>query len=215
VTGKFRSGYRPSPDRSFILEPAELEDGHVYPVLIMLPFTGGTAADLLKHYLAAVAAQPCFVIIPPGAGSTADHSWEGFSACIERYEGHIRRGLDLLAATYGGRTGKRYLTGYSLGGDLSWAISIRNPGEYAGAILMGTRCGYPAKSDALETLKTEGFRAVFASGRREQADREAGMRKAVDLFEDAEIEHQYRQLSGGHVPADPDTFAQALEYVFR
>jgi predicted esterase len=215
VTGKFRSGYRPSPDTSFILEPAEMEDGRVYPVLIVLPFTGGTAADLLEHYLSTVAAHPCFVVIPPGAGSTADHSWEGFSASIERYEQHIEKGLDRLADSYGGRTGKRYLTGYSLGGDLSWALSIRNPDEYAGAIMMGTRCGYPAKAAALETLKRGGFRAIFASGRRELDERVEGMKKAADLFTEAGIENRFRQFPGGHVPADPKTFADALEYVFR
>jgi pimeloyl-ACP methyl ester carboxylesterase len=214
ISLQFKSGYKLNAKECLILEPAAMEKGRTYPVLVILPFTGGTAGELLKHYLGSVSKHPCFVVVPPGLGSSADHSWEGFVACIERYEKHIADGLDRLETTHGTHIGKLYLAGFSLGGDLSWALPLRNPEKYAGAVIMATRCGYPAETEAVEILQSNGFRAFFLSGSEELAARLDGMKEAVSLFSEAGIEHRFEQVPGGHVRANSETFSAALGFLF-
>jgi len=206
---------RSSAGETIILKPGTIESGANYPVLIFLPFTDGSASNLLDYYIDQLSEKPCYIVVPPGTGSEADYDWEGFSAAIDRYEKYIDEALSSLRRTDGRNIGKVFLAGYSLGGDLAWAISVRNPGDFDGSVLMGTRCGYPVDEEILARLENHGYRAVFTCGYQERQDRRDGMVAARERFTEAGILSRFSNVPGGHVPAEPTFFMNSLNYLFR
>jgi hypothetical protein len=111
--------------QTIVLPPAGYDGNTAYPVLIFLPCTGGTALHVFIIYAPVMEVRSFILVLPPGKGSSADHSWEGFSTCIERYEGYIDEALVWAREKCWIDEEHIILAGYSLGGDLSWALSIR------------------------------------------------------------------------------------------
>ena len=199
--------------QSVVILPPGYEESKTYPVLIYLPYTGGTALGGYLTYIPVMEIHPFILILPPGKGSTADHSWEGFSACIERYEDHIDEALAWIGEKRQIDEARIYVAGYSLGGDLSWALSVRNPERYRGAIMMGTRCSYRAGEPILEILRNRDFRAFFLTGTEELPARYDGMNQANQLLRSNNIQTMYREVPGGHTRANVREFKQALDFL--
>ena len=200
-------------EQTIVLPPTGYADNTAYPVLVYLPYTGGTALGGFLTYIPVMEIHSFILVLPPGKGSTADHSWEGFSACIERYETHIEEALDWARGKYRIDEEHIILAGYSLGGDLSWALSLRNPERYRGAVMMGTRCGYRAGEQTLEKLRSRDFRAFFLTGAEELSARYEGMNKASQLLQSQGIQTLYREVPGGHTRANVRDFKQALDFL--
>ena len=200
-------------DQTIVLPPTGYDDNTAYPVLVYLPYTGGTALRGFIQYVPVMEVCSFILVLPPGKGSTADHSWEGFSACIERYEAHIEEALDWVREKYRIDEERIFLAGYSLGGDLSWALSVRNPERYRGAIMMGTRCGYRAGEQTLQSLKSRDFRAFFLTGADELPARYDGMNQANQLLQSNGIQTIYREVPGEHTRANVQEFKQALDFL--
>jgi enterochelin esterase-like enzyme len=202
-------------EQTIVLPPTGYDADTAYPVLIYLPYTGGTALRGFITYVPVMEIHDFILVLPPGKGSTADHSWEGFSACIERYEAHIEEALEWIRSKYRVDEERIILAGYSLGGDLSWALSVRTPDRYRGAIMMGTRCGYRAGEQTLEKLRGGDFRAFFLTGADELPARYDGMNQAKQLLQSNGIETLYREVPGAHTRANVQAFKQALDFLLR
>jgi len=212
-------------EQSTILLPGNYDSTKKYPLLIFLPFTGGTASDYvmmlasnpddLTNYLYSSTehAQKSFIILCPGdAGSVTDHSWKGFEACISRYEKRIIEDMASLKTKYGIDTNNVVLCGYSLGGDLSWTISQRYPEKFKGAVISGSRCSYSEKGMMARQAK-KGFKYYFAMGKQESADRVNGMNNSIKLLNQAGVSYKNVQIDGEHAGFDIDHLKEALKYI--
>ena len=224
---------------SQIILPSDYSIDRRYPVLIFLPFTGGSATDLMNMYCSALgdysitnlpierrfesllksmfggsASEKSFVLVlPPGKGSTADQSWKGFLACIERYEQRIKEDLQTLLRNSSIDTNRIVLAGYSLGGDLSWALSIRNPSLFQGAIVMGSRCGYFEKN-RLPMLTKKGFKYFLAMGAHETEHRLRGIKHSMTLLDRAKTDYRYVVIQDNeHAPAPLSILAEAASWI--
>lgn len=187
------------------------------PVLILLPFTGGTARELLEWYYAASLPQQAavrgFIIVMPRArGSAEDYSTgSAWAATLDRYTGGVRADAEEITQRFDADPARIVLAGYSMGGDLSWALIQRDPERYAGAIIMGSRATYRAKG-ALERLAQRGVRVFTFMGKSETSLRIAGMDAARAELKRAGVTHRAASASGEHVPAPRDIFEEAVDF---
>lgn len=153
-----------------------------------------------------------FALVPTGAGSTKDHSWQGFEACIYRYENKILNDIKTYSKQYSIDTTRIILAGYSLGGDLSWAISQRYPEKFRGAIVNGSSCSYAEKGMMARQAK-QGARIYFALGESELARRTTGTLNAKALLDKAGIKNKLSRMRGEHVTATREQFREALDFL--
>lgn len=144
-------------------------------------------------------------MLPDGIGSTADHNWKGFSACIHRYETRILQDIESYSANYKIDKNNIILIGYSLGGDLSWAITNRYPEKFKGAIISGSRCGY-AEKGMIERLAKKNARYYIAMGEHESDARMKGAKYAQTRLNTSKIANKFELIKeAGH---DPTSFSQ-------
>jgi len=227
---------------SFVILPPGFQNrrSEKYPVLVALPYTGGSGADFIRSYLYNTwpyndkgsfewgkafqyfinthfqeDKNRFIILVPPGIGSTRDHDWSGFMACIERYEKRVTDNLVWLKKNYNADISRVVLSGYSLGGDLSWALALKYPERYYGAILMGTRIGYRNKK-SYDTLKKTGFRFYIGMGEFELEHRKKGNSLGRKILDQYKIPYIYKTIpAGGHTTLKHSEFIDALYYTFR
>src|SRR5262249_36594596 len=130
--------------------PSGYDSSRNYPVVVMLPASNGTAEAMLREY-----APPgdVVVVVSAGLGSTDDYRTnEIWARTIERYERQLKADLDLLAAGHVD-TSRVVLAGFSMGGDLAWALAVRNAARVRGAVVMGSRMSYRGPPGAPRELR--------------------------------------------------------------
>jgi pimeloyl-ACP methyl ester carboxylesterase len=190
------------------------------PALILLPFTAGDAqrlydwryADLLP---AIAEEQGLIVVIPPGIGSTDNYATgAAWSRTLKEYTERIGRDAQELTSRFGADPKRILLAGYSMGGDLAWALPQRDPGRYAGAIVMGSRATYRDNA-GLDKLAKQGFRYFMFMGEHEAAARINGMADAVATLQRAGIAFERGSAPEDHIPAPPAMFDRAVHYVMN
>lgn len=202
---------------SQVLYPKSGQSG-LRPAVILLPFTGGDAQRLFDwHYtesLPALAAdENLLIVIPEGSGSYEDYATgAAWTATLERYTRDIAADAEELVQKHGADPKRIFLVGYSMGGDLAWALVQRDPNRYAGALVMGSRASYRAKG-ALEKLKTNGARMALFMADGEEDARLAGMAAARGALDKVGLPYRSFQAEGGHDPAPAEVFDQALRYL--
>lgn len=146
-------------------------------------------------------------------GSTKDHSWEGFEACVYRYENKILQDIDSLSKIYNIDHSKIILAGFSLGGDLGWAISQRYPEKFRGALVNGSRCGY-AEKGMMQRQAKKGVRYYIAMGELESESRMKGAKAAVAALGKAGIAHKFATTPAvEHETATFEQFREALNFL--
>ncbi|MFH2094940.1 MAG: WG repeat-containing protein [Bacteroidota bacterium] len=220
-----------------IVLPAGYDPNKKYPVVIGLPFTYGSAANLMSGYfgdfsnekkwpeinrevMAKYYPDPgirknreIIMLITPGYGSPADHSWQGFTRAIERYNERVNNDLEELIRNYSVDTSRIILAGFSLGGDLSWALLNLNAGEFSGAIIMGSRCSY-SKKGSIAKLAGIKARVYIAMGEHEEDVRIKGARQAKSLLDNAGVKNIFYTMPGkGHDSLGALEMRDALEFV--
>jgi len=171
--------------QTLVVMPPGYERGARLPVLVFLPYTGGTALSGFLKYL------------------------------IERYERSIEEALGWTREHHDIDEQRFFLAGFSLGGDLSRALGVRSPDRFRGAILVGTRCGYRAGEEGLRKLKGSDFCAYFLKRAEELPARHQGMEQARELFQANGIPVLYREKAGGHVSANLQEFKKALDFLLQ
>src|SRR5206468_3994072 len=111
------------------------------------------------------------VVLAAGLGSTDDYrTSEIWARTIERYERQLRADLDLLAATHVD-TSRVVLAGFSMGGDLAWALAVRNAARVKGAVVMGSRMSYRGPPGDVRDISAHGLRIAVLMGGEEDRTR--------------------------------------------
>ncbi|MEX2443169.1 MAG: hypothetical protein WD492_06180 [Alkalispirochaeta sp.] len=199
--------------RAEVVLPLRYNRTTEYPVFVVLPPTGLEASRVAQYLGLDPERQEEFILIFPAGRPTRDEYLPDFLTFVEWYEERVLSELDSVLENYSADPDRVYLGGYSLGGDLSWALSVRNPERFAGAVIAGSRTSHPVEPEALEMLRTRGFRGSFLIGDREDPARYDGINRSRAAFADAGIEHQYREYSGAHVIPPPEIFQNEIAYV--
>jgi len=196
-----------------VLLPRGYDDSRRYPVVVLLPASNGRADQLLRYY------QPprdAIVVLAAGVGAPADYrTGERWTRTVERYERQLRADLEALGNDRRIDASRVVLVGFSMGGDLAWALALRNPSLVSGAVVMASRASYRGRPGDLRTLADRGARFYFTMGEDEERSRIAGNEAARRLLDSEGVAHRYRRIPGGHVRAPADVFEEALDYVLR
>jgi predicted esterase len=204
-----------------------------YGVLFVLPFTGSPSekfmrvyfndwnpkANWQKGYNAFVDSlrikKQLILVMVSGSTSTRDHDAQGFAAAIKRFDDQIKKDLAVLEKKYTIDKSNLYLTGFSLGGDLSWAISQRNPGLFKGAVIGGSRCGYRT-NHGFSVWKNNNFKVYLAAGQQESPVIQKGLEQAKTDLLNAGIEHMYLEIPNvGHKMIPQNQFLEGLRFVLE
>lgn len=193
--------------------PAGYRRNRTYPVFVVLPPTGVEPSRIVRSYGLDPERQDQFILLLPPGGPTRDEYLPDFPGFVAAYEERVLADIAALLENYRVDPDRIYLGGYSLGGDLSWALSVRNPDVFAGAVIAGSRTSHPVEETALMLMQERGFRAAFLIGNREDPLRYRGINVARGHFEDAGITHTYEEYRGGHVIPPRSTFQEAVRYV--
>jgi predicted esterase len=225
-----------------VVLPPDYDPARAYPVVEILPATGSTAGTLLQIYLSRVglgrlyAAPPgqqlaalrpylfpdtsriargCIFILVHGRGSADDYrTGQAWARTVARYEAQVLADLRAVAATRRVDATRMAVAGFSLGGDLAWAITLRNPGILHGAIVMASRATYRPTQDDASLLASRGVRVFMTMGDTDDGTRQRLAGAAAQSLDRWGVSHRFRLLPGvGHEPASPEVFAQALEFV--
>ncbi len=200
------------PDAGVVVVPARYDAGARYPVLVMLPASNGTAEAMLRAY---PAPGDVLIVLAAGTGSGADYRTnEIWARTIERYERQLHADLAALAASGRADTARVVLAGFSMGGDLAWALALRNPTLVRGAVVMGSRMSYPGQQRDIAALALKGARFAVIMGADEEGTRLAGARAATRLLASWDLPYVYREVPGlAHLRPGADVFAEALAFV--
>jgi len=229
-----------------VVLPPGYDPTRAYPVVEILPPTGNTAEALLQIYLSQVglgrlyreaperqmeallpylvpdaggdhSPPPFVVILASGRGNAADYrTAAAWSRTIARYERQVRADLRAVAARHRVDTSRFVVAGFSMGGDLAWALTLRNPDLLHGAIVMASRASYrPADaSAAVGSLRRSRF--FLTMGAADDPTRRRLALAAAALLERLGVAHEFRMIEGaGHAPAPIATFAEGLRYVLE
>lgn len=201
-------------DGTRIVLPPGYVPNRSWPAVVFLPATDGTAPDLYRYYAARHEAQGGFIaILPPGSSSAADYSsGERFTETIAMWNERVVATLRRHQRAFAIETERVALAGFSLGGDLSWALSLASPEAFCGAVVMGSRCGFRA-SHSLDVLAFRGYRFALLRGADEASARIAGMEAARRLLEEQGIPNMFDEVPGEHVRAPPEVFMGAVDFV--
>jgi len=232
----------PASLRGRLVFPAEVPSGRPLPVVVFLPYTTGTAEELAQQYLREVSGGrggagsagyrsdammerlapaapegpgPVALLLVAGRGSAADYATgDAWSRTIQRYERQVFDDLAAYAAERWLDTTRVVLVGHSLGGDLAWAIALRNPTRIRGAVVMGSRASYRGSAADQRLLAERGVRFAFMMGSREEEVRLAGARSAVRLLDQLGVAYHWDDIPGaGHTWAPLPILAGGLAFV--
>ncbi|MEL6552223.1 MAG: alpha/beta hydrolase-fold protein [Cyanobacteria bacterium J06621_11] len=207
------------PDGTTVILPPGYQADRAYPALVLMPYTDRTALHMFNWgiYDAYQRRQEnSFVIImPPGQGSSANWSGYGWESLVNEYEQYVHQSLDPIAAKYNVDPNQMVIGGFSLGGDLSWALSLRNPGIFSGAIVMGSMSNYRNTQNA-QLLAASDFRYFMVMGGYD--GNRGSMYNALDALDQHAIEYHYEEVSNaghGDLPEQMqnDLFLSAMDYV--
>jgi len=161
---------------------------------------------------------PFLVILARGRGSADDYgSAAAWQATIERYEREVRADLRAVAAQRRVDASRFVVAGFSLGGDLAWALTLRNPDVLHGAIVMASRATYRlAGGEAAVAAALRRARVYLTMGTADIAARRQLALAAAAMLDRVGVAHEFRLIPGvGHEPAPLPTFAEALSFVLR
>ena len=237
-------GTAPAGASGTVIVPPDYDPSRAYPVVEILPPTGSTADAMFQIYLSHVGlgalaretperqlaallpylvpdtgvyrTPPRFlVILARGRGSRDDYGTaEAWSRTVERYERQVRADLRAVAASHRVDATRFIVAGFSMGGDLAWALTLRNPDLLHGAIVMASRATYRPAAGEADMARLADARFFLTMGTRDEEVRRRLARAAADLLTRTGIAHRFRMIEGaGHEPAPVGTFAEALRYV--
>jgi len=194
-----------------VVLPIGYDSSRSYPVIVMLPASNGTSDAVLRAY---PNTDEWVVVLSAGLGSTEDYRTnEIWEQTIERYERQLRADLDVLAASHVD-TSRVYLAGFSMGGDLAWALSVRNASRVKGAVVMGSRMSYRGPPGNVNDLVARGLRISVVMGHDEDGTRMAGARAGVRLLESLRVPHTFTEVPNlAHLRPPAEVFRQALAFV--
>jgi len=214
-TGIFGQTRQPYFDeRAEIILPENYNKSKEYPLLVFLPYTTGTSRDFLRGKQTLLADNEYIILLPAGRPQR-DHYLPDFRSYIAWYEESLFRDINDYSTRYSIDRDKIVLAGFSLGGDLSWALAARNPGMFAGIVISGTRCSYPLTDEAAARMRERDFRVSFFIGQSELLARSEGMQRARDRIDDQNIEYRFESISGGHTSGPDEKIVASILWILE
>jgi len=207
------------PDGTTVILPPGFNASRQYPALVLMPYTDRSALHMFNWGIYNAYSQRYengfVVIMPPGQGSSANWSGPGWQALVDEYEAYIQWDLDAIAAKHSVDPSQMVIGGFSLGGDLSWTLSLRNPGIFSGAIVMSSMSNYRDDQRA-QQLAARNFRYFMVMGGYD--GNRGSMYNALDALDQYEIDYHYEEVSSaghGDLPEQmqSDLFLAAMDYV--
>lgn len=211
VYAQTRSSHFDDPGR--IVLPDNYDDDRNYPLLILLPYTGGTAEEKARAFGFEPGKQEDAVLLLPEGRFYGSDYLPDFLSFVDWFEQRLYSDISAAVDAYSIDPGRIYLAGYSLGGDMSWALTVRNPEDFAGAIIAGSRSSHPVHDDTVEVLADSDFRAAFLIGDSDTPNRYKGLNHAHALLERGDVKTIYREYPGGHELPPQDLSVEALEFI--
>jgi pimeloyl-ACP methyl ester carboxylesterase len=197
---------------SLLYRPANFREGELYPLVVFLPYTGGAAQDQARAFGITPGRQrDFFVMLPPGRFQRADYLPD-FNSFVGWVEDRVVSDIESVVSSYSVDPEQVVLAGYSLGGDLSWALTVRNPMLIRGAVMAGTRASQPAGNAELSTLSRRDARIAMVIGNRESDTRYEGINRARVRADSAGISVLYREYNGGHSIPPRSVLQEALRF---
>jgi len=207
------------PDGTIIILPPGYSANRPYPALVLMPYTNRTALHMFNWGIYDAYHQRkdnAFVIImPPGQGSSANWSGSGWTALVNEYEAYVQQDLAPLVQKYNIAPDQLAIGGFSLGGDLSWTLSLRNPDVFSGAIVMGSMSNYRDRQSAQQLARND-FRYFMVMGGYD--GNRGAMYDALSSLDRHNIDYHYEEVSSaghGNLPErmQRDLFLSAMDYV--
>ncbi len=205
--GQSRAAYLDQPAQ--VIVPDDYRSSRSYPLLIFLPFTTGTASEFFERHRGYLPMNDVIVLLPAGRPDREDYLPD-FMSYIGWYEQMLLPQIERTVSEYNVDRDRMAIGGFSLGGDLAWALMLRNPMLFTGAVMAGTRTSYPASADVLSRLRDRAVRAAFYIGAGESPARRDGIERAYAAVRDAGIQASFEVVSGGHVSGPAEEFAQSM-----
>lgn len=198
-----------------VVPPLNYDSSQRYPAIVFLPYTTGTSEAQARSFGIPPGAQEEFVVILPAGRFTRDDYLPNFMQFVEWYEERLLQDLAAAFSQVSIDPGRVYLAGYSLGGDLGWALSVRNPDRFAGAVMSGTRASYPITEASRRTLRSTGYRGAFLIGDQEDINRSTGIERAHGQLDSEGIETMFRTYRGGHRLPPRELLLDSVSFVTR
>ena len=194
-----------------VVLPVDFDSTRPYPVVVMLPASNGYAEAMLRSYPNDGAEVD---LLSAGLGSTDDYRTnEIWERTIERYERQLLADLDLLAAAHVD-TSLVVLAGFSMGGDLAWALAVRNAARVRGAVVMGSRMSYRGPPGDVRDLASHRVRVAVVMGRDEDGTRLSGARAGDRLLATLGVPHAFREVPNlAHARPPAEVYRAALAFV--
>jgi predicted esterase len=207
------SGYTARLDGGgYAILPPRYDPSRRYPVLVLLPASNGTAEAMRRDY-----PEPgqLIVILAAGTGDPSDYATNRrWGETIARYERQLRADVTQLIGSGRADPERVFLAGFSMGGDLAWALALRNPALVRGAVIMGSRMSYRGDAAAHAELARRRARFAIVMGEREDRTRAAGARAGASLLNSLGIAHDYREVDNlAHLRPPAEVFSGALRFV--
>jgi predicted esterase len=199
-------------DDSRVLLPDEYDPQRSYPLIITLPWTGGSSEEFLAYYRRVFADVQAIFLLPPGRPQRS-HYLPDFLSFVGWYDERILADLARVGRNYSVNPEAVYLMGYSLGGDLAWALINRHPRLFRGAAMFGTRSSYPSDPARLGELAGREGRTFFGIGDREHPDRSRGIQAAYRSMSRAGVAARIEEYSGGHTNPPDSLLRLALDWL--
>jgi predicted esterase len=204
-----------------VILPASYDQQKSYPAVVLLPFTGGTGLDFFEWAIEKPyrdrRTNPFIVIIPSGNGSLSDYTpGSAFAATIQRYDNQVKSDLKTLIPKYKIDASRVSIGGYSLGADLAWALSLRNPKLFRGAVLIDSICSYRLSS-SMSQLAEQDFRTFMIVGQKEAGEISHPMNDIRVLLDKYKVPNLYKEFSKSEHETilndiSPEMFMQSIDY---
>lgn len=189
----------PRSDRTIVKLPAFYDKKNTYPALIILPFTGGTPADYFQGAFAEQYSErtenPFIVVLFDIQGSKNDwNPGKNFYPAIERCEKFVKTNFADLIPKHNIDPSRIVLGGSSLGGDLSWALSLRNPSLFrSGTIVINSQSTYRDEV-GMRQLASNKSRFFMLASETDEYKRLPDIRRAVEELAQYGVDHRFEVI---------------------
>jgi hypothetical protein len=227
-----RAPWPQGPQQSRLLLPTDYDASKAYPIVVVLPFEDGPASALYSAYLKDMTGFPDdgssgpnagfqalmdhvspmrpFLLLLPGHDATP-YDWGNLPALAERCEARIQTDLQEIGQRL--PLGRVVLCGYSNGADLAWIMQLRQPRRFAGALLMGSQCGY-MEAGALPAMAELGTRIFFFNGLGESPQRKQALVWARWQLDKTGVDYRYAEVPGyGHDAMPLGELYKAIDFL--
>jgi predicted esterase len=208
-------------DGTTVVLPPNYDKRKQYPAIVILPYTDSNACRFFNWVFRDRYAQnptPYIAILPAAIASRADYATgELFEATVGRFEATINDDIETLTPKYNIDSKRISLAGFSFGADLGWALTVRNPGLYNGALIIDSFCNYrdPENMNALAQGNTRFF---LIAGQKDDAELNHPMKDVENLLDEFKIANVYETFAeASHSEIIEEipiaTYQQALDYI--